>query len=98
MLSDLFVYITDEARRTGASKDSTVALYTGGTEKGKGRKGNSRRNNNQKDDTRKQKQCTHCKKKGHNEADCWIAHPENKPWAPGKEEKTDFFLSTPCQH
>ena len=58
-----------------------------GKGKGKGKKGSDSGNVPRKQQPKFQGECRHCRKKGHNEADCWIKDPSKKPQSKKKALK-----------
>ena len=76
-LLDLIADILDESRK---AEKATTALYSGKPIANKGRKGHKSGGN------KEPVKCSHCKKQGHIEPECWVKHPEKRP-SRGKNQK-----------
>jgi hypothetical protein len=68
-LNDVIAGVIDEERRQ-RGKESATALATRARGKGNG---NANKGDN------KTKRCTHCKRIGHENPECWQLHPEKRP-------------------
>jgi hypothetical protein len=76
-LLDLIADILDESRK---AEKATTALYSGKLIANRGRKGHKSGGN------KEPVKCSHCKKQGYIEPECWVKHPEKRP-SRGKNQK-----------
>ena len=71
----------DESRK---AEKATTALYSRKPAANKGHKGHKGRKGSNKEVVK----CSHCKKQGHIEPECWEKHPEKRP-SRGKNQRKD---------
>jgi hypothetical protein len=94
-------FLEEWRKRKGQPKNGTLmaAMYAGKSQKGKRKPGNSVINPNSNSNVHAKSTllCTHCQKKGHVEATCWIKYPHlkdgSKPTTTG-EARMAFFTTT----